>query len=113
MGQPELIKGASQFIILAILAKEPRYGYDIARQAKERSHGQFLLKEGTLYVALRRLEESGDIHACWSEEASGGGKRKYYTVTDKGRKRLQQQLEEFRAVKALLEWFGGNEDEAN
>ena len=44
---------------------------------------------------------------------SHGRPKKGATVTDKGRKRLQQQLEEFRAVKALLEWFGGNEDEAN
>lgn len=113
MGQPDLVKGASQFIILAILAERPRYGYDIARQARERSHGQFELKEGTLYVALRRLEQSGDIRAHWSEEASGGAKRKYYALTPKGKERLRQQLEEFRAVNRLLAWFGGNTDETN
>ena len=72
-----------------------------------------MLKEGTLYIALHRLEESGDIRAFWSEEASGGGKRKYYEATQKDRRRLQRQLEEFRAVKTLLQWFGGEKDEAD
>ena len=83
MKQPDLGKGASQFTILAILARGPRYGYDIARPAKEQSQGQFLLKEGTLYIALHRLFMSSAIQASaagrilcrgWSRIATANGK---------------------------------------
>ena len=61
----ELKKGSVQLCLLALLAKEPKYGFQILHELRERSNGFFDLKEGTLYPALRRLEERGFVVSEW------------------------------------------------
>ncbi|HLA46633.1 MAG TPA: PadR family transcriptional regulator [Thermoplasmata archaeon] len=83
----ELKKGSVQLCLLALLAKEQKYGFQIIRELRERSDGFFDLKEGTLYPALRRLEERGFVESRWVEPESGNP-RKYYRITEKGRRAL-------------------------
>src|SRR5947209_7787826 len=58
---------------------------------RDRSNGVFDLKEGTLYPALRRLEERGFVRSRW-QEAESGVPRKYYRLTDRGRTALREAL---------------------
>src|SRR5216117_1911998 len=67
----ELKKGSIQLCLLALLAKEEKYGFQILRELRDRSNGFFDLKEGTLYPALRRLEERGFVESRWQEPESG------------------------------------------
>ena len=87
----ELKKGSIQLCLLALLASEEKYGFQILRELRERSNGFFDLKEGTLYPALRRLEERGFVSSRWQEPTSGMP-RKYYTLTDRGRTALREAL---------------------
>ncbi len=87
----ELKKGSIQLCLLALLAKEEKYGFQILHELRERSNGFFDLKEGTLYPALRRLEERGFVESHWLEPESGMP-RKYYRLTDRGRVALQEAL---------------------
>lgn len=87
----ELKKGSIQLCLLALLAKEEKYGFQILHELRERSDGFFDLKEGTLYPALRRLEEREFVQSHWLERESGTP-RKYYNLTDRGRRALAEAL---------------------
>lgn len=87
----ELKKGSIQLCLLALLAKEEKYGFQILHELRERSNGFFDLKEGTLYPALRRLEERGFVESHWLEPESGMP-RKYYHLTDRGKRALAEAL---------------------
>ncbi len=88
----ELKKGSVQLCLLALLAKEEKYGFQILHELREKSNGFFDLKEGTLYPALRRLEERAFVQSHWREPESGMP-RKYYRLTDRGRRALAEALE--------------------
>ncbi len=87
----ELKKGSIQLCLLALLAKDEKYGFQILHELRERSNGFFDLKEGTLYPALRRLEERGFVQSHWTER-EGGVPRKYYRLTSRGRTALGEAL---------------------
>jgi PadR family transcriptional regulator PadR len=79
----ELKKGSVQLMLLALLVKEEKYGLEITKELRELSGGYFDLKEGTLYPALRRLEQRGFVESRWVEKESGVP-RKYYKLTSRG-----------------------------
>ena len=68
----DLIRGHINTIILRTLAEGDRYGYDIISEIEQKSHGQYSLKQPTLYSALKRLEAQGYVKSYWGG-ASGGG----------------------------------------
>ena len=90
----ELKRGSIQLCLLALLVKDEKYGFQILRELRERSNGFFDLKEGTLYPALRRLEERGFVESHWKEPGPGEGgmPRKYYRLTERGRLGLSEAL---------------------
>ena len=76
----DLIRGHINTIILRTLDERDKYGYEIMNEIEEKSHGQYALKQPTLYSALKRLESQGYIKAYWkTDEVSSGGRRKYGT----------------------------------
>ena len=88
----ELKKGSVQLCLLALLAKEQKYGFQVLKELRDLSGGFFDLKEGTLYPALRRLEERGFVESHWVEPETGIP-RKYYRITDRGRRALNEAIE--------------------
>ncbi len=87
----ELKKGSVQLCLLALISKQQKYGFQIVKELRELSDGFFDLKEGTLYPALRRLEERGFVESHWVEPETGIP-RKYYRITEKGRRALSEAL---------------------
>ena len=90
----ELIKGSSAMLVLGVLDGSEMYGYQIIKELERRSENVFSMKEGTLYPILHALESEGYVTAYW-EETESARKRKYYRITDKGRRELLRQREEF------------------
>ena len=88
----ELKKGSVQLLLLALLVKEEKYGLEITKELKELTDGHFDLKEGTLYPALRRLEQRGFVESHWVEKESGMP-RKYYKLTGRGRTAFKEAVE--------------------
>ncbi len=88
----ELKKGSVQLCLLALVAKEQKYGFQIVKELRDLSNGFFDLKEGTLYPALRRLEERGFVESRWVEPETGVP-RKYYRITERGRRALAEATE--------------------
>lgn len=87
------IKGSLPLLILQVLANGPSHGYSIAQQIKSQSQGVLDFKEGTLYPALHSLEQQ-DLLSAFSEEENGRTRR-YYQITENGRKRLEQERSEW------------------
>ena len=87
--QADLLRGYTDSMILAELAEGDSYGYRMAKHVAAITHEAVDLKEATLYTAFRRLEQQGLIRSRWGDEA-GGARRRYYSITDKGRRRLAE-----------------------
>jgi PadR family transcriptional regulator PadR len=86
-----LTRKLNEILILATLFAEKKHGYQIALDIEEKSNGMFKFNHGTLYPILHKLEKQGLIKGTWKGEESKR-KRKYYTITSKGRKYAQEQL---------------------
>ena len=96
MNQTELLKGTLGTIILRLLEEKGRmYGYEITQMVKEMSHEKILVKEGSLYPALHKLEADGLVVA--EEVFIGKRVRKYYTLTTPGKKAAKASVDELLA----------------
>ena len=98
----DLIRGHTDTIILASIIKGDNNGYKINRMIYEMTDGRYELKEATLYTAFKRLEESGCISSYWGDEESGA-RRRYYTVTNHGKKRYEELIREWDETKDIVD----------
>jgi PadR family transcriptional regulator PadR len=90
MNQHEFIKGTLSTILLQLLSeKGPMYGYEITREVRLRSSDKILLKEGSLYPALRKMLADGVLHTY--TETVDNRTRVYYAVTKIGKSRASEQ----------------------
>jgi PadR family transcriptional regulator, regulatory protein PadR len=81
----DLLRGHTDTIILKLLMDGDKYGYEITKLIQTHSDGEYELKEATMYSSLKRLEGDGGITSYWGDETQGG-RRKYYQITEKGKK---------------------------
>lgn len=86
----ELNAGISALVLLSVLsrAREPLYGYQIAKQIEESRDEGPIIKLGTLYPVLRSLEDNG-LLASEVEPSVTGPPRRYYRITEPGRHALE------------------------
>ena len=78
------------FSILLALSLKPRHGYEIMKQVAEDSNGKIKLVPGALYTSIKLLHEQALIQEVDNEADS---RRRYYQLTDKGRQKLNAELE--------------------
>ncbi len=97
----EIMKGSIDILLLSLIEKEDLYGYEIIKRLKEKSNDLYSMSEGTLYPALQRLEKQKLIEAYWGDSESGG-RRKYYTITEKGKKELLEKLNDWDMLNDLI-----------
>jgi len=97
----ELVGASAIPIILSILDKKESYGYEIMIQVRDLSNNRIEWKEGSLYPVLHKLEKNGLIKSLW-KMADNGRHRKYYAINKKGRKALQDDIENWSLVYNML-----------
>lgn len=83
--QAQMRKGILEFCILSILNQHEAYPSEILEQLKK---AKLIVVEGTLYPLLTRLKNMELLTYRW-EESTSGPPRKYYSITDSGKKSLQ------------------------
>ncbi|MGM9940832.1 MAG: PadR family transcriptional regulator [Bulleidia sp.] len=98
----DLIRGHTDTIILRFLYAQDSYGYEINRNIRTITDGEYELSEATLYTAFRRLEKDGYIESYWGNENSGA-RRRYYRITDKGKQLYDRNLKEWEASYSMIE----------
>ncbi len=89
----QMKKGVLDMLVLKLLAKEQKYGYQLISELKSKSGEMFQLKEGTLYPILYRLEDEGFVKSCWNHPEGKQAARKYYQITEKGKEFLKEIIE--------------------
>jgi DNA-binding PadR family transcriptional regulator len=84
------LRGHLETMILSTLDRGEGHGLEILRRLDEAGCGYLRLKEGSLYPALYRLEEAGEIKAAWEAESHGrrGARRRIYSLTARGKRKL-------------------------
>lgn len=98
------IRGYNDMIILCLILSEPSYGYEISREIKVRTDGNYIIKETTLYSAFTRLEKNGYIESFYGSETNGK-QRTYYRITDAGRTYYQEKCRDWDLTKEVVEKF--------
>jgi DNA-binding PadR family transcriptional regulator len=114
---------AMELVVLAVLGDGPLYGYAITKKVAARSAGEMKVSPGVLYPLLSLLEKQGLITSTWEEvraerseaEAANAGepaaprgrRRKWYKLSPKGKKRLEQRIDAHRSYQRMLESFLG------
>lgn len=82
----EMRKGVVELSVLALLDREPGYGYQIAQKLAQ--HPSLSMKESTLYLLLARLQKEGLV-AVEMRVSERGPKRRYFSLNSDGRARLR------------------------
>lgn len=97
----ELSKGSSSLLVLSVLENRDMYGYQIIKEIELRSEKVFSFKEGTLYPILHTFEKDGLVKFYW-DESEQGRKRKYYKITKKGLKVLNDSRKEWESYSSAV-----------
>jgi transcriptional regulator len=86
----DLLQGTLDMLILKIVALGPVHGYGISQRIRQISKQVLQVQQGSLYPALHRLERRGWLAAEWGE-SENGREAKFYKLSAKGRKQLQNE----------------------
>lgn len=108
-----LISGSTSMLLLSLLAEKEMYGYEMIEALEKMSKNVFSFKSGTLYPVLHALEKKGYLVSN-EKQAPNGRMRKYYAITSKGNKILDEKKIEWNtftsAVNKVLEGGADNEE---
>lgn len=91
-GRPRAAKGNVRTAILALLAEEPRHGYQLMQDIAERSHGAWRPSPGSVYPVLSALQDEGLVD---DEKVEG---RRVFSLTAAGRAHVAERADELGAV---------------
>lgn len=104
--QKDLNGGLVSLVLLAVLEQSPEdlYGYEIAKRLQKAHSGEPLFKEGTVYPVLRALSASGLLTSRIVPSYSGPPRR-YYRITDEGRRALRDWSRIWRQTRDFVDHF--------
>jgi PadR family transcriptional regulator len=83
-----LLQGTLDLLILKSLVPGEKHGLGISRRIQQITRGTFIVKPGSLFPALHRMEEEGWISSFWGD-SENNRRAKYYRLTKPGRKQLE------------------------
>jgi transcriptional regulator len=89
-----LLQGTLDLLILKTLTLGEKHGVAIARRIEQVTRGTFVVKPGSLFPALHRMEEAGWLTSSWGE-SDNNRRARYYTLTAAGRRQLAAERAEF------------------
>lgn len=106
MGEPsgsrhsQLLKGVLDACLLAVVADEPAYGYEMTKRLAEK--GLATVADGSIYPLLARLERDGLVDS-FRQASNGGPPRKYYRITTAGAAALELWRDEWQTTSAAID----------
>jgi PadR family transcriptional regulator, regulatory protein PadR len=99
--QAELLPGTLDLLILKAVSLGPLHGYGVLLRISQISKGALLIEQGALYPALFRLVRQGLLTTEW-DKSDNNRRAKFYELTRKGRKRLQEETEWWNRLAAAV-----------
>ncbi len=101
----ELMRGAGPVAILKLLQDRPKYGYELVESLARESGGLLTMGQSTLYPLLYNLESQGVIRGR-KETSENGRTRKYYSLTAKGKRRLEKDIQQWKVATTAMQNLG-------
>ena len=95
--QTNLLQGTLDLLILKALGPGELHGLGISRRIEQITQGTFLVKPGSLFPALHRMEEAGWLSSFWGE-SENNRRAKFYRLTKAGKGQLEVETEEWTRV---------------
>ena len=101
----ELMRGAGPVAVMRLLKNGEKYGYELVQLLERQSDGVLAMGQSTLYPMLYNLEAKGLV-ASRMETAENGRQRKYYRLTDKGKRQLARDQKQWEALSVAMGKLG-------
>lgn len=98
----QMRKGTLEYCVMALLGEKERYGFDLVKSLSDVDG--MLTPQGTIYPLLARLRREDLVSTDWQESPSGPPRR-YYRLTPKGRRALDDFIDEWRRFKEAVDHF--------
>ncbi len=95
--QTNLLQGTLDLLILKALGTGELHGLGISRRIGQITQGTFVVKPGSLFPALHRMEEAGWLSSFWGE-SENNRRAKFYRLTRRGKSQLEVETEEWTRV---------------
>jgi transcriptional regulator len=95
--QTNLLQGTLDLLILKALGAGELHGLGISRRIEQITQGTFLVKPGSLFPALHRMEEAGWLSSFWGE-SENNRRAKFYRLTKRGKSQMEAETEEWTRV---------------
>ena len=96
-----LLQGTLDVLILKVLALQPMHGLGISNRIAQVTRNTFLVKPGSLFPALHRMEEAGWLTSSWGE-SENNRRAKFYRLTAAGRRQLKQETDLWARIAAAM-----------
>jgi len=106
MFSPDLKRGSTELLVLALLENRPRHGYEIGKLIEARSEGRLTYSIPSLYPTLCRLEERGLIKGRWVEKP-GERRRRFYHLTREGHAALARERQNWQDFIGVMTQLAG------
>ena len=100
-GRTDILQGMLDMVILKTIAHEPLHGYALAQRIRLLTRDRLRVPQGSLYPALHRLENKGLLRGEWTATAAGRD-AKYYRLTPKGSRQLEEEISGWRDLSATV-----------
>jgi PadR family transcriptional regulator, regulatory protein PadR len=101
----ELMRGAGPLAVMQLLRDGEKYGYELVKLLEKQSHGVLAMGQSTLYPMLYNLEAKGLV-AGRTATAENGRPRKYYRLTDKGKRQLTRDRQQWEVLSTAMGRLG-------
>ena len=98
----DILQGTLDLLILRALELAPMHGIGVADRIHQVTRGAIVVKPGSLFPALRRLEQRGWITGEWGP-SENNRRARYYTLTATGRRQLAAEHDEFNRMIAVIQ----------
>ena len=92
-----LLQGTLDLLVLTALGPGELHGLGVSRRIEQITRGTFLVKPGSLFPALHRMEEAGWLSSFWGE-SENNRRAKFYRLTKAGRRRVEVETEQWTTV---------------
>ncbi len=96
-----LLQGTLDLLILKALSLQPLHGLGVSRRVGQITNGAFIVRPGSLFPALHRLEEQGWLAASWGD-SENNRRAKFYRLTAAGRRQLSTETDEWLRVSGAM-----------
>ncbi len=100
----DILQGTLDLLVLRALELAPMHGVGVAERIHQVTHGAFEVKPGSLFPALRRLEQQGWIEGKWGP-SENNRRARFYKLTSSGSARLAEEKRKWYRMTSAMNWM--------